>query len=637
MVSLEPLMRQNFIEYASYVIMDRAIPDLRDGCKPVQRRILHTLSKVNDGKFHKVANIIGETMKLHPHGDASIGDALVVLANKKYFIERQGNFGNTITGHRSAAARYIECRLTPLALDTMFNKALTTFEPSYDGRNQEPVCLPAKLPVILLLGTEGIAVGMATKILPHNFVELLRAQISILRNKPFQIYPDFPSGGVMDVSEYNDGLGKVKVRAKVRATDDKTVVISQIAYQTTTESLIASIENAAQKNKIKVTGIQDYTTDRVEIEVKLTRGVYADEAIPQMFAYTDCEVSLSSNIVVIQDQAPKSVTVSDTLRFLTKQLVAQIQAELEHELGQLHDKHHWLTLERIFIENRVYKKIETAKTAEAVFKAVWAGMHEFELLFVRPMADEDVERLLKIQIRRISAYDINKSRKDEKDVLRAINEAEKKLARINHTTIKYLEGLIEKYGKDYPRQTQIATFESVDKKAVARQNIRMSYDPETGFYGSQVKGTKHVVTISEYDRVLIVASDGSYRVIGPADKLLVGRVIYCKLFNPEKGEEFTVVYRDKTRQCYAKRVHILKFIKEREYYLIKNKEGRIDLLSQAADPGIAHLSYAPAPRQRVKGATFDLGKLELTSPSARGSRLAPKAVAKLKVLPRDRK
>ncbi|MCA8959174.1 MAG: DNA topoisomerase IV subunit A [Planctomycetes bacterium] len=636
MVSLEPLMRQNFIEYASYVILDRAIPDLRDGCKPVQRRILHTLFQMNDGKLHKVANVVGETMKLHPHGDASIKDALVVLASKDYFIEKQGNFGNPVTGDPAAAARYIECRLTPLALETLFNKALTDYETSYDGRQQEPVFLPVKLPVVLLLGAEGIAVGMATKVLPHNFVELLRAQIAILRKKPFQLFPDFPTGGVMDVSEYEGGQGRVRVRAKLRASDDKTIVISQIPYQTTTESLIASIESAAQKNKIKVASIQDYTTERVEIEVKLTRGVYADEAIPQLFAYTDCEVSISSSLMVIHEDKPYAATVDQVLNILTKQLVERIRAELEHELGLLQDKHHWLTLERIFIEERVYKSIEKAKTAEAVFKAVWDGMHEFAVLFVRPMVEDDVERLLRIPIRRISAYDIAKSKNDEKEVLAKIREIEKKLAKITQTTIKYLEHLIEKYGKEYPRRTQIATFESVDKKAVARQNIKMSYDPDTGFYGAQVKGSKHTVTISEYDRVLIISADGSYRIIGPVDKLLVGRIIYCAPFDADKGEVFTVVYRDKKRMCFAKKVQIQKFVRDREYYLIKNKEGRIDLLSQADDPGIAELGFPPAPRQRVKETLYDLRDLELTSVTARGTRIAPKAVARVKVMPRKK-
>jgi topoisomerase-4 subunit A len=330
MTRIAPLMGQNFIEYASYVIVDRAIPDIRDGLKPVQRRILATLSKMDDGKFHKVANVIGDTMKLHPHGDASIGDALVVLANKDYFIEKQGNFGNPITGHSSAAARYIECRLTDLAKETLFRKALTEFRPSYDGRNEEPVALPAKLPVLLLLGAEGIAVGMSTRILPHNFCELLDAQIKILKNEPFEIYPDFPSGGIIDASEYEDGVGKLKVRARLEKRDKKTIVIREIAFGTTTESLIASIESAAQKGKVKIGTINDFTTDEVEIEVELPRGVYADEVIPQLYAHTDCEVSLTSNMVMIKDRRPVEMGVSEVLCYLTDQLRGLIKAELQH-------------------------------------------------------------------------------------------------------------------------------------------------------------------------------------------------------------------------------------------------------------------------------------------------------------------
>lgn len=634
MVSLEPLMEKNFLEYASYVILDRAIPDIRDGCKPVQRRILTTLFGSHDGKFHKVANIIGETMKLHPHGDVSIGDALVVLANKEYFIERQGNFGNPITGHRAAAARYIECRLTPLAVDTIFNKELTQYIPSYDGRKDEPLFLPAKLPVVLLLGTEGIAVGMSTKILPHNFRELLEAQVKILEKKKFQLFPDFRSGGVVDVSEYEDGLGRVRVRAKVEPRGEKHVVITEVPFSVTTESLIASIEAAAQKNKIKIAGIQDFTAESVEIELQLPRGVYADEVIPQLYAYTDCEVSLSPNLVVIHDGHPRILTVSKVLEILTEQLVEVLRAELQYELAQLQDKQHWLTLEQIFIENRVYKSIEKQKTADGVHKAVWDGMHEYEILFVRPMVDEDVERLLRIPIRRISAYDIAKNRRDLEQIAKSIKAVNSKLRRMTATTVKYLQHLIDKYGDQYARRTQIDTFEVVDKKAVARQNIRMAYDPETGLYGSEVRGSKFVQTISEYDRVLIVSNDGSYRIVGPVEKLLVGKIVYCEIFDQDKGTTFTVVYRDKKRVAYGKKVHIEKFIRDKEYYLIKNKEGRIDLLSEADDPGIAELGFPPAPRQRVHSATFDLREVPEVGPSAKGNRLAPKAVSRVKVLPR---
>jgi topoisomerase IV subunit A len=635
MATLEPLMERNFLEYASYVIVDRAIPDIRDGCKPVQRRILQTLFEVEDGKFHKVANVIGETMKLHPHGDASIGDALVVLANKEYFIERQGNFGNVITGHPAAAARYIECRLTELAKETLFNKALTLFQPSYDGRKNEPVFLPAKLPVLLMLGTEGIAVGMSTRILPHNLPELLEAQIKILKYEPIELYPDFMSGGIVDIAEYAEGRGKVRVRALIEADGDKRVVVREIPYGTTTESLIASIESAAQKGKVKVASINDFTTDHVEIEVQLPRGVYAEEVIPQLYAYTECEVSISSNMVIIKDRHPVEMTVNEVLRYLTDRLRDQICAELELALKELRDEEHWLTLEQIFIEKRVYKRIEEARTEEMVMLEVHEGMKPFRKELKRALTDEDVRRLLDIRIRRISKYDINKNRKQLRDVADAIDEVNAKLGALTQTTILYLQGLLAKYGASYPRRSRIEKFDAVDKKAVAQANIRVSYDPETGFFGSDVKGAEHLLTLSEYDRVLAIADDGSFRIIGPEAKVLIpGKVLYLGQFDQERGKVFTVVYRDKDRIAFAKKVHVHKFIRDKEYELIKGKEGKIDLLLPGETLDAVKLSFVPKKRQRVSEAEFELGGLELTGVTARGTRLAPKPIARVKQLSR---
>jgi len=636
MTRIAPLMGQNFIEYASYVIIDRAIPDVRDGLKPVQRRILATLSKMDDGKFHKVANVIGDTMKLHPHGDASIGDALVVLANKDYFIEKQGNFGNPVTGHSSAAARYIECRLTDLAKETLFRKALTEFRPSYDGRNEEPVVLPAKLPVLLLLGAEGIAVGMSTRILPYNFCELLQAQIRILKNEPIEIHPDFPTGGIVDVTEYDDGFGKVKVRARVEKRDDKTVVIRQIAFGTTTESLIASIESAAQKGKVKIGAINDFTTDQVEIEIELSRGIYADEVIPQLYAHTDCEVSLTSNMVMIKDRRPVEMSVSEVLCYLTDQLRELIKAELQHELEQLGDRKHWLDLERIFIENRIYKRIEKAKTAKTVVSAVRKGLEPFLKQLDREVTDDDIDGLLKIPIRRISQYDIDKNRQDLETTVEAIKSVRAKLRKLTPTTIAYLEHLLETYGDRYPRRSEIASFEAVNVRAVARQNIRVAYDPETGFFGSDVKGSKYQFTVSEYDRILIVSRDGSFRIIGPEDKILIpDPVIHAEVFDQENGAAFTVVYRDKDRIAWGKKIHIRAFIRDREYELIKGKEGRVDYLIPGNCNDIIHVDYVPMKRQRVHEAEFDLSILEPTGVTARGRRLAPKPVSKLKRIKTD--
>ncbi len=383
-----PLHRRvdrNFLDYASYVIRDRALPSLADGLKPVQRRILWALHLTDDGRFTKVANVVGDTMKFHPHGDAAIAEALVVLANKGYLIEGQGNFGNLFTGDPAAAPRYIECRLSELARTGLFHDAITEFVPSYDGRNREPVALPCKLPLTLMLGTEGIAVGLAARILPHNFPELLRAQIAILRQQPFKCLPDFPTGGLMDARDYRDGRGTVKVRARLRAGDESTVLITEIPPGTTTESLIASIEDAARKGKLKVRSVTDFTADTVEIEVKCPPGVEPERLVDALYAFTDCEVTLASRIIVIRDHRPVELTVSELLRAHTEQLLVLLRRELELKARQLQDELHFRTLERIFIEERLYQALESCKTREAVFAAVYAGFKPFARELVRPL------------------------------------------------------------------------------------------------------------------------------------------------------------------------------------------------------------------------------------------------------------
>lgn len=633
MQHLEPLMRQNFLEYASYVIMDRAIPDMRDGCKPVQRRILHTLFSVDDGKFHKVANIIGEAMKLHPHGDASIGDALVVLANKEYFIEKQGNFGNVLTGHAAAAARYIECRLTPLAKETLFNKDLTQTQKSYDGRREEPVFLPAKLPVVLMLGTEGIAVGMTTKIMPHNLGELLKAQIAYLRGEKFTLLPDFPQGGAMDAGEYADGRGKVKLRATIEAVDDKTVVIREVAAGTTTESLIASIESAIQKGKVKITSIDDFTADKVELQVTLARGAYAEEVIPQLYAYTDCEVSQSSNVVVVQNRHPVEVTVSEILAALTEQLRGQIKAELEHEMVRLENRQHALVLEQVFIEEKLYKRIEAADTMDKVSEVVRRGMQAHAARFVRPLSGEDVTRLLDLKIRRISAFDIESNRKEIDDVRKAVANCQNKLKNLTKTTIAYLEDLHRRYAHQFPRRTKIKKFVAIDRKAVANQNIKLGYDEETGFFGSDVKSSaSEAITVSEYDLVLAISEHGTFRVMTAQPKVLLGRVLYLERFDPEVAEEFILVYKDSKKMAYAKRIVIDKFVRNREYRLVADEGGKIEALLRVGDAKKVRFSYQPGARQRVVEGEFALKELEVVKTSAKGVKLAPKPVGRLSVV-----
>lgn len=631
--NLGPVMERNFLEYASYVVVDRAIPDLRDGCKPVQRRILQTLHEMDDGRKHKVANVVGETMKLHPHGDASIYDALVSLANKDFFIERQGNFGDPITGARAAAARYIECRLTPLARETLFNDHLVERKPSYDGRKDEFTWLPAKLPVVLLLGVEGIAVGMATSILPHNFGELLQAQIALLRGEAIELLPDFPQGGIVDATEYDDGRGRIRVRARIEADGDKRVVIREIPYGTTTEKLLASIEAAERKGKVKIGAITDFTAEQVEIEIQLPRGIYADEVIPQLYAYTDCEKQHRSDILVIDGRRPVKMTVSQLLHGLTVQLRATIKRELEWELAQLESKHHWLTLEQIFIEHRVYKLIEEQVTAEGVKQAVLEGMQPFTHLFIRELIDADVQRLLELRIRRISQYDINKNRKDIDDIVRAMRELRSKLKRLTQTVIAWLEDLYNRYATSYPRRSELRAFDAIDKQAVARANLKVAYDPASGYFGTEVKGSEHQQAATEFDRFLLISDDGSYRIVPPPDKMLIpGKLLYCARFDPDRGIGFVVVYRDKTRSAFGKRILIQKFINGREYELIKDRAGKLDLLLPGDATGRLHLTFAKAPRQRLTECEFDLGSLEPTAPTARGTRLAPKPVARLKLL-----
>ena len=633
---LKPLMEGYFLDYASYVIVDRAIPGLRDGCKPVQRRILHTLYQMHDAKFHKVANVIGETMKLHPHGETSIGDALVVLANKEYFIEKQGNFGNIITGHQAAAARYIECRLTPLALETLFNPALTELAPSYDGRRQEPKELPAKVPVLLMLGAEGIAVGMSTTILPHNFAELLEAQISILKGGKVELYPDFLQGGLIDVSEYSDGVGRIRIRARIeKASGVQKLVIREVPFSTTTTSLIASIEAAVQKGKLSVSKIGDFTTDKVEIELALSRGAEADTVIDQLYAHTDCEVSLVSNMVVIRDQRPVEVAVSEYLKEVTTILKRQIKAELEHELARLEDRRHWLTLERIFIENRVYTRIEKAGSEEAIRREVRTGMKPFARQFVRPMTDEDVTKLLALAIRRISAYDIKKNRGEINDIVAAIRQANARLRNLTKTAINWLQGILEKYGTQHPRRTEVETFHTVDKKAVARANLRLSWDRDSGFFGSSVRGSEFVMTVTSYDKILVVTEDGNYRVMSPPEKaFLPAAVLHAEVFDPGKGANLSLIWLDSNRAPWGKRVKVERFITNKVYSLVKEGAAGIAYLStDRKNPGVVKIEFTLVKRAKLRSMTVNLAKLPECGLAARGARLATKPVEKVTLAP----
>ncbi len=633
---LHQLFDTNFIDYTSYVIRERAIPDVADGLKPVQRRILQTLANMDDGRFHKVANVVGESMKLHPHGDASIFAALVNLANKEYLIDRQGNFGNIYTGDQASAARYIECRLTPLARETLFNKDLTEYVDSYDGRMQEPVALPAKIPMLLLLGAEGIAVGMATKIMPHNFAELLDAQRKILRGESFEVFPDFPKGGLLDVSGYDRGNGRIKCRARIEERDEKTIVIREIPHSTTTESLSESIEKAARSGKIKITSINDYTAENVEIEIKLARGVYAHDTIKALYAFSDCEVSITPNLTVIRDNRPVVMDVDEVLRYNTDKLVRDLEKELNIELGRLNDRLHASLLEQIFIEERIYKQIEEAPTYEAVVQAVEEGLAPFADQLIRPVVREDIERLLEIRIKRISRYDINKKKKEIKDLRAAIKEVITNLKDMVGFTIRYIDGLIAKYGHLYPRRTELATFQEVEARKVALSNLTVGYDPETGFLGTQIKGEEPFsFACSEYDKLLLIFRNGLYKVINVTDKLFIGHgIAWCGTAGDQTV--FNVIYRDGEQGLsYVKRFQSPKFILDKEYHLF-DVHPRSEIQYLATDPGeMVRIYYAPNRRARSNIEDISFADFLVKGVTAIGKRLATRPVRRLAALTRQ--
>ncbi len=628
----QPLHRRvdrSFLEYASYVIRDRAIPNLADGLKPVQRRILWALHLGDDGRFTKVANVVGDTMKFHPHGDAAIGEALVVLANKRYLIEGQGNYGNIFTGDPPAAPRYIECRLTELARTELFNDEITDFVPSYDGRNKEPVTLPSKLPLTLMLGTEGIAVGLAARILPHNFPELLQAQIAILKKQPFKCLPDFPTGGLMDAREYMDGTGSVKVRAKIKVKDEGTVAIKEIPPTTTTESLIASIEDAARKGKLKVKSINDFTSENVEIEIKCPTGVDPEKLADALYAFTDCEVTIASRIVVIRDSRPVELTVSEILRENTDQLVNTLKRELQLKEQQFQDELHFRTLERIFIEERIYKKIEQCKTNEAVAAAVYDGFKPFAKQLVRDLADPDVDRLLQVRIRRISLFDINKHREEMDAVKADLAETRKNVKNLIKYAVGHLEALLEKYGPLYPRLTKSSRHDEIDAKEVAFKAFKVAYDRESGYVGYKVSGEEFKTECTKFDKILVVFKDGTYKVTGLPEKLFVGpELFYCGL--PERERAFTCAYTNR-EASYLKRFTFGGTILNKAYSCIPEKSR---LLFFAPDtPATLYIRYKPAPYQKINQQTCVPGEVDVKGPKTRGRQVSIKDVSSITAEP----
>lgn len=629
MEDVKQLMRKNYLTYASYVILDRAIPNVFDGLKPVQRRILHTLWSMDDGKLHKVANVAGQTMAFHPHGDAPITEALVNISNKGYLLDQQGNFGNIYTGDSAAAARYIETRLSALAKETMFNPHLTKMVASYDGRNQEPVALPAKIPLLLMQGAEGIAVGMSTHILPHNFVELLMAEIDILEGKEVNIVPDFLTGGIMDASDYQKGKGKIKLRARIETKDPKTIVIKEICYGTTTESLIRSIDEAAKKGKIKIDSIDDYTSEKVEIEIKLPRGSYAEDLIDALYAYTDCEVSISSQMIVIKDDMPCELNVIEILNLYVQKLQEYLKEELEIEKRRLQEKVFELTLEQIFIENRLYKKIENINTYEKVHSTIAASLEEFHHMLSRIPTYEDRETLLSIPIRRISRFDIEKNQLSIVEKQNELAVIEKHLKNIKKFATTYLRNLLTKYGKHFPRKTQMKQLEQVDLRAIQTREIKVGFDAASGFVGTKVAGS-HTLECTNFDKLLLMYDDGTYLVTNVMEKQYVNRdtskIAYVGV--ADKKTVMAAVYKDlKTHLCYAKKFIVSKYILDKVYRYFDENFQLVALTTHLEN--VVEMHVIPKVGQKPTKIIVPLERVLVKGVTAGGLRLSNKGIKKV--------
>ena len=627
---LKPLMKQNFLEYASYVIRDRAIPDIEDGLKPVQRRILHTMKEIDDGKFCKVANIVGDTMKLHPHGDASIGSALVVMANKEYFIDKQGNFGNALTGDPASAPRYIEARLTPLAKETLFNSELTEYTDSYDGRNKEPVVLPCKLPVSLLFGAEGIAVGMSTRILPHNFNEVIDAQIAFLKNQPFKLLPDFLSGGILDVGQYEEGNGKVLVRARIDVTDDKILTVRELPFGVTTESLIQSVQDAANKGKLKLSSIDDFTAESVEIELKAARGMDAEKLLKLLYAFTQCQVSISVNLLLIQANQPAQLTVSEVLRHSTLRLKDLLKQELLLSLEQTRRKWHMRRMEMYFIGEKIYQKLEVCDSYEEALDVVRKAVLHIESVLPFPVEQDDIEKLLTLQIKRISRYDQKESQKELDKLKVTIGSLNKSLKDITRYTISYLDKIKDKYGEDFPRRTKVQSFDEIRVQDVAEKQ-KVGWDRKEGFLGLNVKSGSTSFYCSAYDKIVVIRKDGSYQVIRVPEKQFVGKdAISVEKLN-QKTVHNVIYWEGASKVCYAKRFRVEKFILDREYNLFPKKKGA-KILHLSQGEGIRlEVSFVPTPRIRKSSDTYNLDDLGIKGIQARGNKVSSKSVQNVKV------
>ena len=626
-----------FLDYASYVIMERAVPNIEDGLKPVQRRILHAMKRLDDGRYNKVANIIGHTMQYHPHGDASIGDALVQLGQKDLVIDCQGNWGNIHTGDSAAAPRYIEARLSKFALEVVFNPKTTTWKLSYDGRNKEPLTLPVKFPLLLAQGAEGIAVGLASKILPHNFIELIDASINYLQHKSFEIFPDFPAGGLADFSRYNDGMrgGAIKVRAKIEKLDKKTLIIKEIPFGKNTTAIIESILKANEKGKIKIRKIDDNTAENVEILVHLGPGVSPDKTIDALFAFTDCEVPISPNCCVIDKDKPRFVGVSEILRINTDNTLNLLKLELEIRMNELEEQWHFSSLEKIFIEKRIYRNIEESETWQEIIDAITKGLTPYKKLFKKEISLEDITKLTEIKIKRISRFDIKKADELIRGIEAEIEEVKNHLANIVEFTVNYYRQIKKKYGKGRERKTEIRNFEAIEATNVVVANEKLYVNREEGFFGTGLKKDEYVCDCSDIDEIIAFKRDGTYIVTKVADKVFAGKdIIHIGVYkrNDERTVYNVIYFYGKTGHTLMKRAPVTGITRDKEYNFIKeHKNSRILYLSVNPNGEAEVVRVNLKPKSRLKTLVFemDFTDLAIKGRTAMGNILTRHAVHKV--------
>jgi topoisomerase-4 subunit A len=618
-----------FLEYASYVILERAVPAIEDGLKPVQRRILHALNEMDDGRFNKVANVIGQTMQYHPHGDASINDAIVNLGQKELLFDCQGNWGDVRTGDSAAAARYIEVRLSKFANDVVFNNQTTHWQLSYDGRKKEPITLPIKFPLLLAQGVEGIAVGLATKIMPHNFCELLQASIDLLSNKKVNLFPDFLTGGMMDASSYNDGLrgGKIRIRARIEEFDKKTLIIKEIPFSTTTTSLIDSIIKANDSGKIKIKKVIDNTAKDVEIQVQLAPGISPDVTIDALYAFTDCEISISPNACVIIKDKPNFVGIAEILRVSTNQTVELLREELEIRKSELMEKLLFSSLEKIFIENRIYRKIEECETFELVISTVDEGLDPFKKDFYREITEDDILRLLEIRIKRISKFDSFKADESMRRLEEELKEVEENLANLIRYAIDYFKNLLQKYGKGKERKTEITNFNTISATVVAAANQKLYVNMLDGFIGYGLKKDEYVMDCSDIDDIIVIRLDGTCIVTKVQEKVFVGKdILYCCVFKKNDDRKvFNICYADgKTGITYVKRFKVTSITRDREYKLVGNHaKSKITYFSanENGEAEVIQISLTANCTAKIKQFDYDFAKLAIKGRESLGNML----------------